>query len=193
MGVTIMVARTIRLCVAACLVLMPALAGAQDYRTYHNARYGTQAEIPSGFVADQAPDNNDGRRFVSPDGAAEITVYAGHGPSTVTGTFPEYRNWLAETEEGRITYRAGGTHWFVLSGVNSDRIFYVKVLAGCADRSIAHHVRIVYPAEQKVAYDAMVRHVAGSLAFIDTRECGESASGTPAPAPQEDEPAGEPE
>mgnify|MGYP001171471343 FL=1 len=188
-----MMARTIRLAAAACLlVFAPAVACAETYRPYQNARFGTEAEIPASFRAERAPDNDDGRKFVSPDGAAEIIVYAGHGPSTVTGTFAEYRNWMAENEDGRITYRAGGSHWFVLSGTDGDRIFYLKALAGCPDRSIAHHVRIVYPASQKAAYDAIVRRVAASLSFTDTRECG-GAPASDTPPADDDEPAGEPE
>ena len=49
------------------------------------------------------------------------------------------------------------------SGTNGAQLVYIKVVAGCPDRSVAHHIRIAYPGAQKAGYDALVAHVARSL------------------------------
>lgn len=172
-----------RLPLAIALAVTAALpAQAQAFRRYDNARYGTMVDVPAEFRMQPAPENNDGRTFVSPDGRGQIVVFGSHGPEVATGTFEEYRGWMAGNEEGRITYRAGGPGWFVLSGTSGSDIFYLKVVAGCRDRSIGHHIRIMYPAAQKAQYDAIVRRVAGSLTFRDSDECG-GADAAPGSAP----------
>jgi hypothetical protein len=61
--------------VALLLVTIAAPGVAQNaWRTYHNARFGVSADIPSDWKAGEEPANNDGLVFSSPDGTATITV-----------------------------------------------------------------------------------------------------------------------
>lgn len=157
---------------AAALTLLVATASgpataAETWQRYTNTRFGTSVEYPSGlFEPGEPPENGDGLAFSSKDGSAEIRVYGSHAPSTVTGSFPEYRNWLTrhETNEGlKVSYRAGGKDWFAVSGEVRGRIVYVKVVGDCPGLSVAHHVRIEYPFSDKALYDPVVARVAKSL------------------------------
>jgi hypothetical protein len=71
----------------------------------------------------------------------------------------------------KVSYDAAGTEWFALSGSKGDRIIYVKVIAACPDRSIAHDVRIEYPAAEKGRYDAVVARLARSLREVGNVGC----------------------
>lgn len=51
----------------------------ENWAFYQNARFGTTIAYPAGrFIAQPPPENDDGRRFVSPDGAVQFIVYASH-------------------------------------------------------------------------------------------------------------------
>jgi hypothetical protein len=47
-------------------------AGAENWRTYHNTRFATTAQIPADWRPRRVPENNDGREFVSPAEPAKI-------------------------------------------------------------------------------------------------------------------------
>jgi len=141
--------------------------GADDWKRYANARFGTSAEYPANlFLPGEPPENGDGLTFEAKDGTAEFKVYGSHGPSVVTDSFPEYRDWLTKHEIGeglKVSYRAGGKDWFAISGENRGRIIYIKVVGGCPNLSMAHHLRIEYPASDKALYDPVVARAARSL------------------------------
>jgi hypothetical protein len=56
-------------------VLPPPAAAADDWRTYHNDRYGTTIDYPSVFKPGTPPESDDGLAFTSADGA-EFSVFA---------------------------------------------------------------------------------------------------------------------
>ena len=146
---------------------------AQELRPFVNDRFGVSVQVPSDWQAEPPPANGDGRTFVSRDGTAKLSVYSNFGPVSETANFGEYRFWLMDAEEARypITYKAAGNGWFVLSGVQGSEIIYMRVIAACDDRSLAHHLRLSYPAAQKKAYDALVGRVASSLRHINDKAC----------------------
>jgi hypothetical protein len=53
-------------------ILFPMGALADDWRSYHNDRFGTTADVPAAWKMQPPPENDDGRIFVSPDGGEEI-------------------------------------------------------------------------------------------------------------------------
>jgi|HubBroStandDraft_4_1064222.scaffolds.fasta_scaffold230407_3 hypothetical protein len=57
--------------------LAPPAALADDWRTYHNDRYGTTIDYPSVFKPGTPPGNDDGLAFASADGA-EFSVFASY-------------------------------------------------------------------------------------------------------------------
>jgi hypothetical protein len=147
-------------------LLLSHTAGAETWKRYTNERFGTLVEVPAEFTAQPPPANNDGRTFVSKDGSARILVYGSHAPSVVVQSFAAYKDWVTDQEAKSglgITYTGGAADWFALSGVKGSTVIYMKVVAGCADRSVAHHVRVEYPASEKAGYDPTVTRVARSL------------------------------
>jgi len=142
----------------------PVTAG--DWNVYNNPRFGTISEVPAqGFSAQTPSQNGDGQTWVSDDGRGQILVF---GDLIVTAdTVAAYRQetlGYARDEGLEIVYSAGKKNWFVYSGFLEGDIIYEKVVvtAGC-DPMIGNHVYFRYPADQKTAYDAIVRRMAGSL------------------------------
>lgn len=130
------------------------------WRTYRNPRFGTVAELPPGLSLGTPIDEGDGQAFIDEDGRSEIAVYA----TLLEGQpFPQYRQWYGSAL-GSISYEAGGRNWFVLSGIDQGKIFYMKALRSerCGVE-IVHHVVLRYPQEEKRRFDNLVERVANSL------------------------------
>jgi hypothetical protein len=66
----------------------------------------------------------------------------------------------------RVTYKARGLNWFVLSGLRSvegrEQFFYGKYLFGAGGETI-HAVVVTYPAELKAIYGSLVGRIGNSL------------------------------
>ena len=104
--------------------------------------------------------NGYGREFKAADGS-ELWISASYAPSVITDTFQEYKAWLLEHAElDRVTYKAEGKNWLVLSGPKGSTVVYRKVFEGCG---AAHEVHIEYPAQRKALYDQAIAHLSKSL------------------------------
>jgi hypothetical protein len=132
---------------------------AETWRSYHNSRFGTAADVPASWTMGPEPANDDGRKFTSPDKHAEIII-SGIFANVDTDNELASRFEAGEGETIKLKKRQG--KWVVVSGVKGDRIFYRKTLLSCGD-SIAHGLWIEYPAAEKEKYDALVAYVAASL------------------------------
>ncbi|WP_244635080.1 hypothetical protein [Methylosinus sp. C49] len=143
--------------VAALLCAGPSQAEA--WIAYRNARFGTTADLPKGWTMGEAPENDDGRVFTSPDRQAEIAVYGGYRAFQKD---QEFADRLAPGEGESVTYAKKGKDWVVVSGTKGDRIFYRRSLLSCRGE-IWNNVSIEYPASQKKKFDALVTRVSRSL------------------------------
>ena len=141
------------------LVILPGVAAAESWRSYHNTRFGVTADRPAGWTMAEPPENNDGRIFVSPDGSATVTISGGRA---LESRAEEMRRRAEPAEGETITYAKQGPNWIVTSGVRADRIFYRKAILSCRD-SIWNDLTIEYPAADKTKYDSLVAHAAASL------------------------------
>lgn len=140
--------------------LGPLAAQAESWRSYHNTRFGTTADVPRGWtLVEPPPVNSDGRIFTSPDERAEIIV---SGSFNVLALNEEIAILLAPTEGETITYKKQGPGWIVVSGTKGDRIFYRKHMLSCHG-TIWNSVRLEYAASEKERFAPLVTHVAGSL------------------------------
>ena len=144
---------------AALLVALANGAQAGVWRTYHNTRFGTTADVPASWTMGPPPQNNDGRFFTSPGKRAEITI---SGIFANIGSNDELASRLIATEGETITCKKRQDKWVVVSGAKGDRIFYRKTVLSCDD-TIANDLSIEYPAADKEKYDPLVAHVAASL------------------------------
>lgn len=76
-------------------------------KTYENSRYGFALDYPSDWRLGQAPENNDGREIISPDG--QITCRAYGFANALTNdqgdpqTLDEFVDWLYENPQGKMS------------------------------------------------------------------------------------------
>jgi len=132
----------------------------EKYRTYRNERFGVTADVPRDWKPGPPPENGDGLRFTSPDGAASISV---SGSFNIGDTVAEALENEQLADDGEtITYRDKRERMSVVSGTRGTVIFYRKAILSCGDQ-IVNRVAIEYPAARKAAFDALVTHVALSL------------------------------
>jgi hypothetical protein len=142
--------------------LAPRIAMADDWRTYHNDRYGTTIDYPSLFKPGPPPEADDGLKFSSPDGA-EFSVFASF--NALGFDLAGLQDFIKENLAAGavITYRAHGDDWFVISGTQgSDRIFYERHLLSHGDEMTEGFV-MSYPASLKQKYDPIVARMSKSF------------------------------
>jgi hypothetical protein len=164
--------RWTRIAAAAAIVFLlaaPHGASAQSQRpqwsTFVGWKFGTTIAYPAtGFSALPEPDAQDGRTFVSPDGA-RILVFASYNALDETPD-SDLASLLKSKDYERVTYKTRGPNWFVLSGLRSvdghDQVFYEKYLFSPGNKKI-HTVVVTYPVELKAVYDPLVGRIGSSL------------------------------
>ena len=151
-----------RALLASAVVTLPGSAVAQEnWATYRNSRFGTTIEYPARFRPGRPPENNDGLSFTAADGAS-LSVWASLNVSEhdVAGLEAFLRENLKADE--RVTYRAAGKNWLVLSGTRGERIFYTRY-AFSHRNEIVNAFEISYPATLAARYDPIVARIARSL------------------------------
>lgn len=147
--------------VALIAMLAVAPAGADNWLTYHNDRYGTTIDYPDFFKAQRPPDNDDGRAFKSADGA-EFSVYASY--NALDFDVAKFRDFIAKNLDpgAVVTYQAHGGNWFVVSGTKGANIFYERHTLS-HDAQLTESFVISYPAALQQTYDPIVARMAKSF------------------------------
>ena len=147
------------LIVAITLILLTgyvSLLRAQGYATYCNARYGFCVSYPSNFRKEPPPANDDGRHFDGPNGL----IMTASGINNVSAATLQTEMSSQSKDFDRITYRAKGKNWFVLSGHKGVNIVYLKAFIG---KGSMNHLIIEYPAGLRAKYGGLVAKVARSF------------------------------
>jgi hypothetical protein len=137
-------------------------AAADDWRTYHNDRYGTTIDYPTVFKPGTPPESDDGLAFTSADGA-EFSVFASY--NALGFDLADFQDFMVKdlASDTVITYRAHGGDWFVISGTKgSDRIFYERHLLSHGKEMTESFVAS-YPAGLKQKYDPIVSRMSKSF------------------------------
>lgn len=153
-----MLIRRLVLAVAA-LVARPARAEA--WRRYRDPYVGTRIDYPDRFRPDPSHEQANGARFVSGDGAAFLV----HGRLNAEGrSLAELQSLALESlgPDDRVTYRAQGRSWFVISGFEGGQILYEKHVLSGGGRFV-HIFVITYPESQRRAYDVLVTRMSRSF------------------------------
>jgi hypothetical protein len=153
------------LCFAAAAPAAAQTSGAPNWLIYQNDRYGTTIDYPGIFKAEPPPDNDDGRRFKSADGA-EFAVFASYG--ALDFDLAGYQKFILENlDPGKtVTYQAHGEDWFVISGTKGDDIFYERYMLSHGKEMAEGFVEgfvMSYPAALKQTYDPIVARMAKSF------------------------------
>lgn len=129
------------------------------WQTYRNPRFGTVIDYPAGILTPQpAPQNDDGRRFLSQDGRAELIVSAHHNALDRSIADMQAQD---RTRFDEITYAPLRDDWYVLSGYLGDEIFYrrVEVTGG-----IVHSFELYFPRDGRDRWDPIVDRMSRSFA-----------------------------
>jgi hypothetical protein len=148
---------------AGAMMLAPGQTAAQkEWKTYKNERFGTTIEYPSDkFIPQPPPENGDGLRFITTDGA-EFTISAINNVLDQNLAAIEASALKDRPLDEKITYRDRGPNWIVLSGTKADVIFYERRLLSHRGR-IINDFEIIYPARLKSIYDPTVTRMSKSF------------------------------
>ena len=133
--------------------------------------------VPPGWQLQASEQNWNGKRFISPDGAAWFAAY-----KTAADGKPisEHMKTIVFAPDETITYLRGERTWVAASGFKESRIFYRKAILACAGKAW-HHIAFEYPAEHKANMDRFVV-LAGQALDASQAECEETVSaGRPRP------------
>ena len=115
--------------------------------------------VPPGWSTQQTEGRNDVIRYISPDGAAVLTL---HDLPRGGLSLREELAAASQRSGGEITYRRVAASWFVISGYRADQIFYTRVELACGGRRW-HVAELTYPRRQKARLDAAVTHASHTL------------------------------
>ncbi len=146
------------------LVLLPVFfligsaisTGAEEFARYCNGRFGFCIDYPTRLVPEPEPDNGDGKRFYDSEGF--LMIASGINNANDDTLLGEMRSQARDFD--KITYRAKGKDWFVLSGTKGTHILYRKAYVG---PDAINHLFIEYPADLKKKYGPVVTKVSRSF------------------------------
>jgi hypothetical protein len=150
-----------RILMALAISLSPAgvFADPPKWQRYVIPTTGASVDVPVGIFTDDAgsPESGAGRRFLSADGRADLTVQSVPNPGQDSpATFLAKKKPPAD-----IIYRRVTADFFVVSSVSNGKIWYNR--CNRADRSM-NCVLINYPAAEKRQWDAVVTRISNTLA-----------------------------
>lgn len=139
---------------------------ALHYDAYENARYRFSLPIPSGLSANPPPVDGDGRSFVRSVGGARIVAYGSINFSNVP-TMQRFSDAKADARARGVdlTYESVADDWFVLSGLNDDRVTYQWMQRARGGAWVT--LDINYDADLKPLLDPVTRHVSTHITVDD--------------------------
>ena len=152
--------KTMRL-VLALLCLITVSAGGEDWKAYHNARFGFLVEYPPTLLrAQPEAGNGDGRELHAVHGAARMAVW-GQWLIEPTQFSSELASAEAECAGGHASYKlVHPTVWVVSCPTAKGEILYIK---GLRSRDAESRFEAHYPASEKPVWDSVVARMAGAL------------------------------
>jgi hypothetical protein len=139
-----------------------AQTGGLSWRTFVVPEYGTRVDYPSGmFVPTGAPKKGVGKEFERADGRAVLSVYsldnqAGDTPGT-------YVRKNLRIGKRALDYERIARSFFAISMERDGKIFYSRCNFSQARRGAIHCFDLVYPQDEKRAWDPVVTRISLSL------------------------------
>jgi hypothetical protein len=151
----------LRLAAAMAISLLPGLAAAEPtaWQSYVVPETGAKVDIPVGVFSEDGgkPDAGYGRRFLTPDRRANLTVQSiPNAANDSPAVFLSKKNPPADIIYKRVTPR-----FFVVSSIRDGRIWYNR-----CNRAARYMqcILINYPAAEKRRWDGVVTRISNSLA-----------------------------
>ena len=140
----------------------PALAA--QWETYRNDDLGFSVAVPKHRFA-TASETMGRVQLRGIDSPAQLDLYGVENPDGLTLDGLQQMIEAADPNR-RITYRAGGRSWFVLSGYLDDgrepEIFYAKFMLNARGTALSAF-EISYPQAQRDMFDPLVERIEDSL------------------------------
>ena len=135
---------------------------ADGWATYVNARYGTRIDYPARlFHALPEPDNGDGLTFESADGTARLAVFGQQNIDDLDGPAMLARD-VDFGQYDKVTYKASGKGWYVLSGLSGGKIYYRRAVID-PSAGVVHVFELSYPPSARARFDPVVARMAKSF------------------------------
>ena len=129
----------------------------QKWAIYQNARYGYEVSYPPDLFEPQGEaDNGDGQIFSND--AAEMRVFGSQMllHKTLRGEFD-----ALVKERENVSYKIFRRSYFVISGTESERIFYQKTAARNDETFVTFYIE--YDESQRGIYDKITARIVGSF------------------------------
>ena len=142
-----------------------------NYKTYHNEQQNFYISYPANIFVlkePQSPYHYGGEQsFISRDRSASMFISgfykADFSDSGWNGVPLKQLYAEALQQKGRnITYKASGKNWYVVSGMETGKVFYQKIILA-SDRKIEFIIR--YPKSQEKIYDTITAKVVNSIKY----------------------------
>ncbi|MFL6799722.1 MAG: hypothetical protein ACJ8F3_20185 [Xanthobacteraceae bacterium] len=132
------------------------------WQTFVIAQYGTRVDYPTGIFAPAgAPEKGVGERFQSKDGRAILSVYSQENTAGDTPLGYLKRN-LRVPPRG-LGYQRITRSFFAISQERDGLIYYSRCNFSRRTRNSTHCFDLVYPQEEKRAWDPVVTRISLSL------------------------------
>lgn len=148
---------------AVLLALLTAPANAESWQPYRNDSVGFSVALPTSVF--EVEEDTAARLSLSEvGGEAQLDVFGVINPDL---SAKEFRALIeAADSRRRITYRASGRSWFVLSGYLDGEpqptIFYAKFMLNAKGTALSAF-EISYPADRRAAFAPLVERMEDSL------------------------------
>lgn len=133
-------------------------ASTSEWPTYLNARFGFSTCYPAALLKPlPESDNGDGRVFVGTKKSA-LRVYGRNNAleRTLAQEYAAEQDRIAKAG-AKISYKATGKGWFVVSGSYDGLVFYAKTYAVPGDQF--NTFELTYPANETKSWSAIVKRV----------------------------------
>lgn len=140
---------------------LPGFPPAKDlkYTRYENSQYRYSLAYPDSLFGPVQPiGEGRGMEFSTSDSTARILVYADEESSQ--DDLEEQYHTTLQQPDGRVTYRARESTWYIISGTANERTFYEK---GVLSEGMLRTLRIEYPASRRGYFDAVTAVMSASF------------------------------
>jgi hypothetical protein len=132
------------------------------WRTFVIPEYGTRIEYPAAIFAPAgAPGKGIGERFKSSDGRAVLSIYSRENEAGDTPL--DYVRKNLRVNSAGLDYQRITRSFFAISMEGDRLIYYSRCNFSGALRRVTHCFDLVYPQEEKRAWDPVVTRISLSL------------------------------
>jgi hypothetical protein len=141
------------------VLISSVMAQSLVFKHYCNARFAFCLDYPSTLLLQPPPDNGDGRTFKSKDGKVQMLAYGSYNSLQEK---LETRFLAESTSSGtrKITYKLFKPDFFVISGIENNKVFYEKILY---KDDTYKTLLISYPTALKKTYDPITAKIVRSF------------------------------